>query len=141
MSQSNMGFGMESFDAYSVLSEFGKPSEREESPSIEKFMADMVRASAAEQPAEEEIDEAFLAWLEGQPESVKTTAPKEQKSVYKMDAELKELEDGFADMDDDDRGRMYHGFRWNWHALVAKHPSYIERINAIRAKLDPVYAD
>ena len=43
MSQSNMGFGMESFDAYSVLSEFGKPSEREESPSIEKFMADMVR--------------------------------------------------------------------------------------------------
>ena len=53
MSQSNMGFGMESFDAYSVLSEFGKPSEREESPSIEKFMADMVRASAAEQPAEE----------------------------------------------------------------------------------------
>ena len=83
MSQSNMGFGMESFDAYSVLSEFGKPSEREESPSIEKFMADMVRASAAEQPAEEETDEAFLAWLEGQPESVKEKKPAAPKAEKK----------------------------------------------------------
>ena len=141
MSQSSMGFGMESFDAYSVLSEFGKPSEREESPSIEKFMADMVRAAAAEQPEVEEADEALLAWLEGQPESVKNTELKEQKAVYKMDADLKELEENFADMDDDDRGRMYHAFRWNWHSMVARHPSYLERVNAIRAKLDPIYAD
>ena len=33
------------------------------------------------------------------------------------------------------------GFRWNWHSVVARHPSYLERINAIRAKLDPIYAD
>ena len=141
MSQSSMGFGMESFDAYSVLSEFGKPSEREESPSIEKFMADMVRTAAADMPEEEENDEAFLTWLESQPESVKECPKKEQKSVYKMETELKEMEDSFADMDDDDRGRMYHGFRWSWHSVIARHPSYIERLNAIRAKLDPMYAD
>lgn len=142
MSQSNMGFGMESLDAYSVLTEFNKPSDREEAPSIEKFMADMARMAASNQPeaAEEENDEAFLAWLEGQPETVKETDPKEQKAIYKMDADLKEMEDNFADMDDDDRGRMYHSFRWTWHGLVARHQSYLARLNAIRDQLDPIYA-
>lgn len=132
-------FAVNGMEVHKMLEDLLCSERPEDLPGLHKLLADMEHHKAVAQQADRQADPeeeaAFQSWLAGQSLPRECDAA-EQRALFTMSRALEQIEQDFACMDTEDRGRALHEFWWYWRGLVMRHAPYLERYNALRAQLE-----
>lgn len=127
---------MEMIDIQNMLDALAHSENLSDIPGMQKMKADQshhdaVHKAPALDPQGEEQFRQWLAARDGEAEDLSVL-----RSVFVMEQQLLELEEGLAAIDDsEDRGRAMHAFWIRWRSLLGSHAHHMDRYMELRSRL------